>query len=109
MKSAHLPHLFEPFGSRILFVSFHLCVQPSDSSSHLLHRCGDDPILEGKGKPDPTIFIVAARLHLGIDTPEGRSKVLVFEDGAPGVRAARAAGMEGALQMRLLSESAPTC
>ncbi|ORY75936.1 HAD-like domain-containing protein [Leucosporidium creatinivorum] len=74
VKSAHLPHLFEPFGSRIL--------------------CGDDPILEGKGKPDPTIFIVAARLHLGIDTPEGRSKVLVFEDGAPGVRAARAAGME---------------
>ncbi|GAA5859472.1 hypothetical protein JCM8547_006840 [Rhodosporidiobolus lusitaniae] len=73
IKSAHLSHLFDSFSTNIL--------------------CGDDPILEGKGKPDPTIFIEAARM-LGIDTPEGRSRVLVFEDGVSGVQAARAAGME---------------
>ncbi|GAA5992503.1 hypothetical protein JCM5350_003499 [Sporobolomyces pararoseus] len=73
IKSAHLPHLFDPFGDKIL--------------------CGDDPRLGGKGKPDPTIFIEGAKM-LGITTDEERSKVLVFEDGAPGVIAARAAGME---------------
>ncbi|KAK4696420.1 hypothetical protein P7C70_g8383, partial [Phenoliferia sp. Uapishka_3] len=73
IKTKHLGHLFEPFGANVL--------------------CGDDPRLEGKGKPDPTIFIEAAKL-LGITTPEGRAKCLVFEDGAPGVRAGRAAGME---------------
>ncbi|GAA5912769.1 haloacid dehalogenase superfamily protein [Sporobolomyces salmoneus] len=73
IKSAHLPHLFDPFGDKIL--------------------CGDDPRLEGKGKPDPTIFIESAKM-LGITGEEARSKVLVFEDGAPGVMAARAAGME---------------
>ncbi|GAA6031625.1 hypothetical protein JCM8097_006555 [Rhodosporidiobolus ruineniae] len=73
IKSEHLPHLFGPFSTNIL--------------------CGDDPILEGKGKPDPTIFIEAAKM-LGINTPEERSKVLVFEDGVSGVQAARAAGME---------------
>lgn len=56
--------------------------------------CGDDPILEGKGKPDPTIFLEAAKM-LGITSAEDRAAVLVFEDGAPGVRAARSAGMEG--------------
>lgn len=56
--------------------------------------------MQGKGKPDPTIFIVCAERHLGITTPEERAKILVFEDGAPGVRAARAAGMEGALRWR---------
>ncbi|GAA6012237.1 hypothetical protein JCM10207_002774 [Rhodosporidiobolus poonsookiae] len=73
IKSGHLQHLFGPFSTNIL--------------------CGDDPILEGKGKPDPTIFIKAAEM-LGIDTPEERAKVLVFEDGVSGVQAARAAGME---------------
>ncbi|GAA5899780.1 hypothetical protein JCM6882_005433 [Rhodosporidiobolus microsporus] len=73
IKSAHLEHLFGPFSTNVL--------------------CGDDPILEGKGKPDPTIFIEAAKM-LGIDTPEGRSKVLVFEDGVSGVQAAQSAGME---------------
>lgn len=56
--------------------------------------CGDDPILNGKGKPDPTIFLEAAKL-LEIESEEARSGVLVFEDGCPGVIAARAAGMEG--------------
>lgn len=45
IKSAHLPHLFDPFGDKIL--------------------CGDDPRLGGKGKPDPTIFIEGAKM-LGI-------------------------------------------
>lgn len=74
VKTAHLDHLFAPFGDRVL--------------------CGDDERLMGKGKPDPTIFILAAELFLNINTPEERAKVLIFEDGAPGVRAARAAGME---------------
>ncbi|GAA5969572.1 hypothetical protein JCM11641_008165 [Rhodosporidiobolus odoratus] len=73
IKSAHLPHLFGPFSTNIL--------------------CGDDPILEGKGKPDPKIFIEAAKM-LGIDGPEQRARVLVFEDGVSGVQAAQAAGME---------------
>jgi len=42
IKSAHLEHLFGPFSGKIL--------------------CGDDPILEGKGKPDPTIFVEAAKM-----------------------------------------------
>ncbi|KAI5479263.1 Haloacid dehalogenase-like hydrolase domain containing protein [Pseudohyphozyma bogoriensis] len=73
IKTAHLDYLFGPFGTNVL--------------------CGDDSILEGKGKPDPTIFLEAAKM-LGITDDESRKKVLVFEDGAPGVRAARAAGME---------------
>ncbi|GAA5824964.1 hypothetical protein JCM5353_002950 [Sporobolomyces roseus] len=73
IKSAHLSHLFDPFEGKVL--------------------CGDDPRLEGKGKPDPTIFIEGAKM-LGITTDEERAKVLVFEDGGPGVLAARAAGME---------------
>ncbi|SCZ89171.1 BZ3500_MvSof-1268-A1-R1_Chr1-1g01005 [Microbotryum saponariae] len=73
IKSTHLPHLFEPFRTRIMV--------------------GDDPCLQGKGKPDPTIFIEAAKRHLGFDCDESRSRVLVFEDGPPGVRAAKSAGM----------------
>ncbi|BGP42126.1 hypothetical protein JCM10450v2_006212 [Rhodotorula kratochvilovae] len=73
IKTAHLDYLFGPFSTNIV--------------------CGDDPILEGKGKPDPAIFLEAAKM-LGITTPEERAKVLVFEDGLTGVQAARAAGME---------------
>ncbi|KAM0790711.1 hypothetical protein ACM66B_004567 [Microbotryomycetes sp. NB124-2] len=73
IKSSHLGHLFDPFRGRVL--------------------CGDDPILQGKGKPDPTIFLEAARIHLGITSAKDRAQVLVFEDGAPGVKAAHAAGM----------------
>ncbi|KAK4057097.1 hypothetical protein OIO90_001997 [Microbotryomycetes sp. JL221] len=71
IKSSHLGHLFDPFKGRVL--------------------CGDDPVLQGKGKPDPTIFLEAARIHLGMT--EELQHVLVFEDGAPGVQAAKAAGM----------------
>ncbi|KDE09464.1 hypothetical protein MVLG_00366 [Microbotryum lychnidis-dioicae p1A1 Lamole] len=73
IKSTHLPDLFNSFGTRIMV--------------------GDDPCLQGKGKPDPTIFIEAAKRHLDFDCDESRSRVLVFEDGVPGVRAARSAGM----------------
>jgi len=45
IKSAHLSHLFDPFNGKVL--------------------CGDDPRLEGKGKPDPTIFIEGGKM-LGI-------------------------------------------
>jgi pseudouridine-5'-monophosphatase len=83
--------------------------------------CGDDPILLGKGKPgslssclfvvtsasaqslelipavfatiDPTIFLEAAKL-LSLTTPLELSRCLVFEDGAPGVRAGLSAGMQ---------------
>lgn len=53
----------------------------------------DDPILAGRGKPDPTIFLEAAKL-LGLASAEDHAATLVFEDGAPGVRAAAAAGMQ---------------
>lgn len=53
----------------------------------------DDPILAGRGKPDPTIFLEAAKL-LGLSSPADFAATLVFEDGAPGVRAAEAAGMQ---------------
>lgn len=39
--------------------------------------CGDDPILQGKGKPDPTIFLEAAKL-LGIESEVHRKRTLVF-------------------------------
>lgn len=37
IKTGHLDYLFSHFGDMVI--------------------CGDDPILEGKGKPDPTIFL----------------------------------------------------
>lgn len=54
----------------------------------------DDPRLEGKGKPDPTIFLLAHSLLLPQATQADHAATLVFEDGAPGVRAAAAAGMQ---------------
>jgi len=53
----------------------------------------DDPILDGRGKPDPTIFLEAAKL-LGLTSEADKAATLVFEDGVPGVRAAAAAGMQ---------------
>ncbi len=53
----------------------------------------DDPILQGRGKPDPTIFLEAAKL-LDLTSDDDKAATLVFEDGAPGVRAAEAAGMQ---------------
>lgn len=54
IKSGHLPHLFDAFGTNVL--------------------CGDDPILEGKGKPDPTIFIEAAKMLGYSCVPAGLSR-----------------------------------
>lgn len=76
VKTAHLGHLFCHFERGVNLI------------------VGDDPILEGKGKPDPKIFLEAGKL-LGFVQEEERRRVLVFEDGIPGVRAARSAGMEG--------------
>jgi len=43
----------------------------------------------GRGKPEPDMFLMAARL-MGVDP----RKCLVFEDAEPGIRAAIAAGMQ---------------
>ncbi|KAJ7187485.1 HAD-like domain-containing protein [Mycena pura] len=65
--------------------------------------CGDDkPAM--KGKPEPDIFLRAATEKLGLDVGRPREpcsdaqralreKVLVFEDGLPGMQAAKRAGM----------------
>ena len=50
---------------------------------------GCDPALNGKGKPDPAIFNLAAE-RLGVSPS---TSVLVFEDADIGVAAGRAAGM----------------
>ena len=74
--------------------------------------CADDGWLgEGRGKPEPDIFLHAARVLLGRDVGgedgngkegevsdgqrEDRAKGLVFEDAIPGVQAGRRAGMKG--------------
>jgi pseudouridine 5'-phosphatase len=71
---------------------------------------GQRGIRKGRGKPNPDIFLVAAKECLGIDIgdvstdvsvdlAEGltveRRKGLVFEDAIPGVIAAKRAGMNG--------------
>lgn len=43
----------------------------------------------GRGKPEPDMFLLAAQ-RMGVDP----KRCLVFEDAEPGIRAARAAGME---------------
>jgi len=76
--------------------------------------CGDDKQYEGmRGKPNPDIFLVAAKEMLGRNvgklvglnedgskelSPEQlteRGKGLVLEDGLPGVQAGKRAGMNG--------------
>ena len=73
--------------------------------------CADDGYLrEGRGKPNPDIFLIAAREMLGRDVGEEegdgrgvvsetqkaeRAKGLVFEDAIPGVQAGKRAGMKG--------------
>lgn len=68
--------------------------------------CSDDAKWSMRGKPEPDIFLVAARELLGKDVgdPLGqvseaqlvqRSKGLVFEDGLPGMQAGKRAGMSG--------------
>ncbi|KIK09805.1 hypothetical protein K443DRAFT_671129 [Laccaria amethystina LaAM-08-1] len=83
MKTQHLQDVFGCFGNKII--------------------CGDDSH-KIKGKPAPDIFLVAAKELLGRDVgvpdvqptseqQEVRRRGLVFEDGLPGMQAAKRAGM----------------
>ena len=69
--------------------------------------CGDDVSGKTTGKPEPYIFLHAAREKLGKNVGDGevnvspehaleRGKGLVFEDAIPGVEAGKRAGMSGA-------------
>lgn len=68
--------------------------------------CADDVAGKTTGKPEPYIFLFAAREKLGRDVGDGegevspehvleRAKGLVFEDAVPGVEAGKRAGMSG--------------
>ena len=67
--------------------------------------CGDDDQGKIRGKPEPDIFLLAARKQLGRNVGEGvecsetereeRRKGLVFEDAIPGMQAGKRAGMSG--------------
>ncbi|KAF8557645.1 HAD-like protein [Imleria badia] len=69
--------------------------------------CSDDVSGKTTGKPEPYIFLYAAREKLGRDVGDGEENVssehalergrgLVFEDAIPGVDAGKRAGMSGA-------------
>lgn len=69
--------------------------------------CGDDVSGKTTGKPEPYIFLYAAREKLGRQVGDGeedvspehaleRARGLVFEDAIPGVEAGKRAGMSGA-------------
>ena len=88
LKTGHLDYLFGCFGNRVV--------------------CGDDAVIpKGRGKPNPDIFLIAARELLGLPVGTAeveeateeekaiRSRVLVFEDAVPGIQAAKRAGMNG--------------
>lgn len=68
--------------------------------------CGDDKQYNMRGKPEPDIFITAAREMLGrnvghpaeectVDHSQERARGLVFEDSLPGIQAGKRAGMSG--------------
>jgi len=84
MKTAHLQDVFGCFESKVV--------------------CADDMKFKMNGKPEPDIFLVAARELLGFNVggPEGpensiqkqeRSKGLVLEDSILGMQAGKKAGM----------------
>jgi len=56
--------------------------------SHIV--CSDDPLVE-KGKPAPDIYLAATKRFP--TPPKSPSNVMVLEDAASGVQAAKAAGM----------------
>ena len=56
--------------------------------SHIV--CSDDPLVE-KGKPAPDIYLAAAKRFPS--PPQSPTNVMVLEDAASGVQAAKAAGM----------------
>lgn len=79
LKTKHLRSVFDLFGKHVV--------------------TGDDPrVPHGRGKPAPDIWLVALksinddRVAAGLDKI-APSECLVFEDGVPGVTAAKAAGM----------------
>jgi pseudouridine-5'-monophosphatase len=89
-KTQHLADLFACFGDRVV--------------------CGDDLRDGMRGKPEPDIFLMAAREKLGLDVGgvdgacteaqrEVRGRGLVFEDGIPGMKGAKRAGMAGVLSL----------
>ncbi|KAJ3800247.1 HAD-like domain-containing protein [Lentinula aff. detonsa] len=89
MKTGHLGEVFACFEGKVI--------------------CGDDPRPGMRGKPNPEIFLIAAKETLGRDVGplQGeneevslteaqkieRSKGLVLEDGLPGIQAGKRAGM----------------
>lgn len=77
--------------------------------------CGDDVSSMTTGKPEPYIFLFAAREKLGRNVGDGegnikpehvfeRGKGLVFEDAIPGVEAGKRAGMSGAISSRIFTD-----
>jgi pseudouridine-5'-monophosphatase len=85
MKTGHLTEVFGCFEEKVV--------------------CGDDFPGKMKGKPEPDIFLTAAREQLGRkvgehvecseEEREERGKGLVFEDAIPGMQAGKRAGMSG--------------
>ncbi|KAF7979081.1 hypothetical protein HWV62_43585 [Athelia sp. TMB] len=83
MKTAHLGEVFDCFEGRVI--------------------CGDDAIAGMRGKPEPDIFLLAAKnlLDRNVGSPEEcgeaekleRSRGLVFEDALFGMQAGKRAGM----------------
>jgi len=83
MKTGHIPDVFGCFEGKVV--------------------CGDDYPERMRGKPEPDIFLVAAKEKFGRKVGEGiecseiereeRNKGLVFEDAIPGVQAGKRAGM----------------
>jgi pseudouridine 5'-phosphatase len=85
MKTGHLAEVFGCFEGKVV--------------------CGDDHPGKMRGKPEPDIFLLAAREMLARKVGEStdcsedekieRGKGLVFEDAIPGMQAAKRAGMPG--------------
>jgi len=88
MKTAHLSDVFDCFEGKVV--------------------CSDDPREGMRGKPNPDIFLAAAKEMLGREVgplkgeqdvqlteeqKKERSKGLVFEDALPGLQAGKRAGM----------------